>query len=335
MMMRDSIILVIVIVISVGSAGATELPDSGMVRILVDQVGVTVSLNGEETTLDFQGQPLQRSEWFIIPVPVGIHVLTLDKEGYKPLARSITVIRDEVVTVEADFPAADEDPASTIQSPSSILELSKLLVTSEPTHAKIHLGEEQERLHTPAELNLRPGDYSVSVSTEGFEPLTHQLSLRSGHSLSLGFLLKENQPAPVSAEEMGLEYKPVIPPINEEQADQLRRRFYSMAETFAIVPLGQGVLARMVIGEDGKREANALIITGAGLTIGSYLLGRIISARKLTRIRSRNEAIVVENKLAKEHNKGIDQIVREKSTEIETKWQAENQNRGRVVIRDR
>jgi hypothetical protein len=119
---------------------------------------------------------------------------------------------------------------------------------------------------------------------------------------------------------------------DETAADAVRKRCNGLAELFAIVPLGQGVMARIAWGEDGRREANTLIIAGVGLTTGPYLLGSILSKRKRGTIRAANKLITRQNTEAQEYNRQVEKQVRELNAAAVAEWGTHNRVRGRVEV---
>ena len=106
-----------------------------------------------------------------------------------------------------------------------------------------------------------------------------------------------------------------------------------MAEAFAIVPLAQGVMARLVFGEDAH-QANVLIAAGVVLTAGSYFLGKLLSKRKLSSIREQNAVIEEANLAAKTHNDEVDLAIRDQYSGEIRQWRSETQDDGRVETFD-
>lgn len=314
-------------------ANALEVPDSGFVRIRVDRDAVVAGLNGVPVLFDSDGNRMAMDSWFTLRVAAGLHFITLSGEGYQTVELPVAVKRDEVTAIELSYDSVSTfAPVMPTIDDTLHAKLGRVAVFSDPTRAALRLDELDAHLITPSEVTVPAGDHAFSVSAEGFEPLTQRLALSPDSDLTLNFLLRAEPPSPLSAEEMGMEYKPLIPLIDEAEADRLRRKFNSLAETFAIIPLGQGVLAKLILGKDESKGADILIISGAGLTAGTYLLGRILSSKKRSHVRTRNQTITLQNKEASENNKNIDQVVREKNAEARSTWELENQDRGRVEV---
>jgi hypothetical protein len=184
----------------------------------------------------------------------------------------------------------------------------------------------------PAEIFVAPGTHTLELDKDGFEPLTHEFNDSGGEDFSLRFVLRSAQPVPLAAEELGLVRRPTLVLRDEGEADVVRKRYNSFAEMFAIVPLGQGVMARIVAGEGARKEANTLILTGIGLTAGSYLLGSILSKRKRSAVRSDNELIKQQNAEGQDHNRQLDKQVREFNAAAMAEWSTRNRDRGRVEV---
>ncbi len=329
--MRYSLATLAIFLLTTTGLGAVEIPDSGLVRIRLDQDNAVISIDGTVQSTDRKGNAPTKHVWFILPMAQGVHTLTLSKAGYRPIEQSVTVGPKEVATVDVSFqPETAGNSSSAISFDST--KFAEVHVFSDPAGAKLRLDDAKQTIELPAQLTLAGGEHTLEVSSTGYEELTQQLMLNSGEIISLRFLLRENQPFPISAEELGLEFQTEIPLIDEKVADKLRQQFYGFAETFAIIPLTQGIIARLIVGEDSKYEANALIIAGVGLTGGSYLLGRILSSRKRSQIIQHNERAAQENLLAKKYNQDINRIIREKNAEAIDDWEQKNRRRGRVEI---
>jgi hypothetical protein len=167
---------------------------------------------------------------------------------------------------------------------------------------------------------------------EGYQDLNQNISIEPDKNISLKFRLAFSQPVGLTAQDLNLEYMPIIPLKNEMDAANQKEMFNNFAETFALMPLGQGILARLLLGNDTEASANILIAVGAGLSAGSYILGKILPKRKLAKIREFNKEAASINNEAKFHNEEIEIEVENRNTELLEKWMMENQNRGTVEI---
>jgi hypothetical protein len=333
--MRWWLTVLAVVICAPGWAAGQEVADSGIVRFRVDLDSVVVSLDGGAPILhDTYGNRLVPDSWFMLSVSAGLHVLSLGREGYGTIERSIAVNRDEVTTLEVSF--VTEAATAPVYGPAvDAAELAQLFVVSDPPRATLRVEGRDEEFTTPTQLVLLRGEHVLTAYQQGYDTLVFVQELLPRQSASLVFILKQEQPPPISAMDMGLEYQAILPLKREESADHLRNHFTALAETFAIVPLAQGILARLVMGETNRREANALIIAGVGLTGGSYLLGKVLSADRRARVRTRNQEITEENARAQQHNKDVDRLVRERNAEIVLQWRIVNRMRGRVDVTSR
>jgi hypothetical protein len=317
---------------SVPATGHAEaVPDSGLVRLRVHENDVTIALNGEPILNDSHGNPLLPGAWFILRVPIGLHLLSLKKDRFLPMERHVIVTRKEVATLEITLSPQPTDGFSDGSPSDSVrMGLGRILVFSDPPNASVLLQEPEVDLKAPAQLMLHAGEHVIQVSAEGHEPLEHHQSLLTDQRLALRFLLKQNPPPLLSPADLDLEYKPVVPLLNEEEADIVDRKFTALTETFANIPLGQGLLARLVAGKGVRSTANFLVISGAALTASSYALGKILSSRKRTDILTQNEIITESNIEAQNHNSAVDRTLRTKQRELLSTWERDNADRGRV-----
>lgn len=203
-------------------------------------------------------------------------------------------------------------------------------ILSDPDSSTIVLnGNVHEKL-TPTILALAPGDYSLEVFREGYDPLPYELQVLAGDSLELTFVLMELPLSPLPPESLGLAYMREMPLQDEDLALQTRQRWNNAAEVFAIIPLGQGVLGRLFLGDERKSETNLLIASGLVLSLGSMIIGRKASKSHLNNIRKYNEMTSRENESVRRHNYEIEQALVEKGREREAVWVRTNQGRGRV-----
>ena len=76
---------------------------------------------------------------------------------------------------------------------------------------------------------------------------------------------------------------------------------------------------------------NLLIVIGAGLTGGSYLLGQVLSSRKRKQILETNKAIKEANKKAQVENKDLENMVRSRARSDIEQWEKENRTRGKEI----
>ncbi len=349
MLQRLVFIPFLALLLPAASSAGTAV-DSGMVQVRVDRDGVVLRVDGVPTPFDSYGDRLERQNGFLLRLPTGIHSLHFSGEGLAEQIHSIAVYRREVTSLDVTLEEAEHrdeggdaveasgasgdtvappDPNGAIDSAASIL------VLSDPPAGSIALEEETRPFTAPSVFHLPPGNHSFALSLDGYEPLEKTIPLASGDRLEATFLLRREPPAPQTETEMGLEYESEIPTRNIEEADILFDRYEGLAETFLIIPLFQGILARTLMGGGVRHEANALIGTGVALTAGSYYIGRFISSRRRNEILEENAAIEEQNLRVKETNLIISRQVREKNAEALAEWKAENSDRGVVLLTPR
>ena len=214
----------------------------------------------------------------------------------------------------------------------SVPDSSTVSIQSSPIGGFIFLDGQDIGMIAPAEIRVSSGEHLFELVLEGYEPLAKRLGLEAGKRTRLEFSLKSLPPSPVTTEQLGLVSAPLIARLDEKRAANLERKWTGLAETFAIVPLGQGLLARIVLPKEHHSAANSMVIAGLGLTAGSYLLGKILGKRKLRQIRARNDEIPSLNDAIRLQNQEINQTVRAANSQAVRIWMAENEGRGVVTI---
>ncbi len=207
-----------------------------------------------------------------------------------------------------------------------------LILETDPPRAFLKFGSTDSVLTTPADTLLPAGYYRIETSLAGYSPLVHELRLAPGDTITLHFILLAEKPVPPAAEELGMDYQPVVPLVPEEQALTVRKKYNTMAEIFAIIPLAQGVMAAVALGGGEDYFTSELVIVGAALSIGSFVMGRIMSSRRMSQIKRENEATVIENNESERHNNEVKLEIRRTHAQAMREWQAEAQWRGRVEI---
>jgi len=207
-----------------------------------------------------------------------------------------------------------------------------LNLLSDPDGAKIVIEMSQDTVVAPETLNTATGDHSFKAMADGYEALVHTMTVEPDKIISLNFILAFTQPPGLTAEDLGLEYMPTMPLKEEAEAAKQKEKFDNLAETFALIPLGQGILARILLGDETDTGANILIATGASLTATAYILGKIFPKRKLAKIRAYNEEASRINSEAKYHNQEVESKIEAENSELLENWMLRNQNRGKVEI---
>lgn len=219
---------------------------------------------------------------------------------------------------------AQEIDNSGISTPNAV----NVNITSRPKNIKIILKNEPDTLTTPVSVSLLPGTLSFNAFQEGYESLVEGYELSANDNVSLEFLLKTSKPARITVFDLGLELKPIFPERQEAEADLIRTKFYSLAEMFAIFPLSQGLMAKLILDSDNDSDADKLIISGVVLSVGSLMLGKILHKRKIKAVQKFNERIKADNLLAKEFNYEIEKSVKIQNAENLKLWKLENEGKG-------
>lgn len=206
-------------------------------------------------------------------------------------------------------------------------------ITSSPDSVSILLDNKLLKSVTPSVLRVISGKYLIETFQEGYEPLAQKIDISGGQKASMNFMLKKLPPPRITANSMGLEIKKMPTTRNESEAAEIRKWWGGLAETFAIVPLGQGVIAKLILDDDSQKEADVLIVTGAILTIGSYLAGRFFSFRRRQQILAENNLIIKANDDIRLLNRDIEKLVKDSNSVLIDNWMIENDGRGTVELK--
>jgi hypothetical protein len=207
-------------------------------------------------------------------------------------------------------------------------------MTTDPPGALLNIGGSDSTLASPVDTLLPAGSYIIEASHPGYISLEYELLVDPGDTVALEFILLSEQPRMPTPQDLGYEYQPVVPLLMEDQADAVRKKYNTMAEIFAILPLAQGVLAVLALEDGSEYFSGGLVVVGIGLSVGTYLLGRRMASRKLDEIKRTNEMLNEQNAVAEQHNKGLDIEIRRIHAEAMREWQTETTWRGRVVFPD-
>ncbi|MEE9555479.1 MAG: hypothetical protein V3W18_14430, partial [candidate division Zixibacteria bacterium] len=225
-----------------------------------------------------------------------------------------------------------EDTIFTAEIESRSRETSFLAISSTPESVLVRVDNSSDSRVTPFEMEIGAGVHRFIANRDGFESLEYEYDFPGSVKLNMNFVMGTEQPSGYTAEELELEYKEIKIPRNEQDAEKTKEKFNNLAETFIIIPTGQGVLAKLVMGKDRSGEADFLISVGIGMTVTAYLMGKVISSRQLKKIKTENALSEQENHIAKEHNRNVNNILEEKNSEALEKWYTENEGKGIVEI---
>jgi hypothetical protein len=324
-------LLITVLAVFSSSASAQEpAQDSALVRIRTGDTATTIRVNGQEIGQDFFGASLQEGQWFILKLPSGNYLFEFVSPQGDFFDTTLTITGDSVYSLDLLTWGRDTTREPHVDSTGGVQ--ATLYVESVPDSTDIVLDRKLTGQVTPAEFQLPPGSHTVELVKPGYEPLAERIDLAQGDSITATFLLRVEPPPPLTPESLGLQLLKEKPLLKEEKAEVIRQRCNAFAETFAIAPLTQGILAKMLLTGSGEKQADMLIISGAVLTAGMYLAGKIFSTRKRLQIRRTNQLLAAENLEIKAQNKEVRKIVQQRYAELVKQWQKQNRNTGKVII---
>ena len=313
-------LIILLLVIATWSSISAQ-DDTSSVMIVVDVEGVTLQVNGVEVTEDSYGNLLRANATFILRLQPGEYNLVFSHPDYPQAVRNIVVTAGEVTSLDITFIEVVVPVGEAV-----------LKISTVPDSAEVVINGETQSESLPLRLDVLSGEYTIEVIRAGYEPLTHEIMIQPAKTYSLEFLLKAFPPIVQTAESMGLEKVPIQAPLDVTAADRTLTKYVAMAETFSIIPFGQGVMAKIMIDEDDGGVADVLITSGALLTVGSFIYGIITSRKQRAYLESENERIDRDNALAKEMNHDVDLTVRQTNGEALKFWEVEILNAGRVEV---
>lgn len=309
---------------------AQQQGETGIVRLRVDIDAVRLSLDGNRIETDSYDNPLGKDTWFILNVTRGEHIFKFEADDFTLIEKQIIAEAGQVTTLDIFF--VEPVRADTILTAEFPAEKVHISVFSIPESVSVRIDDISDGRITPFEMEIVAGVHTFTATLNGHEPLEYEYDFSGNANLRMSFLMASEKPSNLTAEELGMEYKQTRALREEKEAEKTKEKFNNLAESFIIIPTGQGVLARLVMGKDGSNEADFLISLGAGMTITAYLAGKILSSRQLKSIRTENAIIEQENFIAKDHNRILKKTVDEKNNEALDSWFSENEGKGIVEI---
>ncbi len=328
--MKYFLILILVIL---STAVVSAQTDSALVRIRTDTDSTKIQINNQDVLEDSYGNTLVKNSWFILNLPIETYNLKITSLNYNPIDSTITLIKGEIYTFDIKFKEIIyEDTTDYYESLTEDFEVVKLVVQSEPDSCSFVIEQNTIEKSTPFELFFRPGEYSFLATKEGYEPLKSTIKIEQKIPLLANFILRDFKPEEIMPESLGLNYMSQLPLLNAKSADNIKVKYNSLAESFAIFPMAQGILARIVVDKSQYRIAETLIISGVGLTLGSYFLGKFLYKKKKQYIIDENIRRESDNAMADENNRQVDMQVNDENIARLKAWQRKNRNKGQVVI---
>lgn len=208
----------------------------------------------------------------------------------------------------------------------------RLSISSDPDSSLVLINSSSDTLKSPALIIGPPGSYNVQAFKPGYTPLARDIELKADQHSSVHFILQSVQPDLLTADHLDLEYQSLMPLRDEKEAKVLKDKLMNLTATFSIIPLGQGVLARLVLNEDHRDQTDILIISGMVLTSGTLILSQVLPSRKLKEIRRHNENAAAVNLGVQAHNQDVDKRLKQRNDQIYEEWLSNNKNRGKVEI---
>jgi hypothetical protein len=307
--------------------------DTTLVRLKVDIDSIQLSINDQLYTTDLYGNLLLKDAWFIISLDSGDYNISLNLDDSLLADTLLNIVDQEIITLEYIF-LIPRDIDDTITSPEIIDETVKITINSDPDSAFVIINNDSINQTTPLNITLPPDTVRIEVYKNEYEKLVSTMMLDLNRDVNANFILRTLSPPGITPESLGLSYMPIQEMRDTLSLKRLSGKYKSMSEVFFIFPLLQGLFMKLVVSDDIQNDANLMVLSGAGLTIGTYLLGKIVVNTKRKNILSGNEQRELDNITAFEHNGEVDSIIVTKNQELIKKWERENINRGKVDIID-
>ncbi len=300
-----------------------DAADSILVRIRTDVYSVKLHIDDSLYVQDNFGNQFSSNNWFIISLTSGEHHISLQFEDER-IDTTIVITQQESIALEFSF------------LPEEIIDnASKIFIMSNPDSGYITIDGKVLEILTPTFVSLDKDTVSVEVYRDGYEPLVTDLMLAELQKKQVNFILRPMAPVHLIADSLGYSFDKLTPLIDIRVAEMVREKYMGMAETFMIFPFAQGLIAKLALDDENQTEANVMVGAGVVLSVGSYLLSKILSKKKKNKIDETNKDIEQRNLLIKDSNKQIELLVRKINAERIIQWQEENRNNGTVIITDR
>lgn len=157
-----------------------------------------VSSEPADSSVSFDGQYLGKTPFSADNLPAGTHTITVSRFGYAPYTTSASLVNGGITVVNATLP----------------IETGELAITTDPSGANISIDGTYAGISPSTLTGMMPGNHTVSVTKDGYEPLeqqvaitagsTRQLSVNLTSSSPLAAVLPRKAPAPVAGMLLGL-----------------------------------------------------------------------------------------------------------------------------------
>lgn len=305
--------------------------DSTLVRVKVDMDSITLNINEQQQAIDYYGNYLIKDTWFMLFLKPGEYDFIFKKNDSLLSDTTVTIVDQEVITLGYLFLAPiimDSSKADSEITDKKVI----LTINSDPNSAFVIMNDDSTNQTTPFTVTLPPDSVKIEVYKENYKNLISTMMLELNRKINANFILKTLSPSGVTPESLGLSYLPIQTVRDTLSLKKIANQYKSMSELFFIFPFLQGVILKLVVSDDKQNNADIMILSGAGLSIGTRLLGKIIVKKKRRNILQGNEQLELDNLEALEKNRLLDSIITSKNDELIKDWEKENINRGKVEI---
>ena len=237
------------------------------------------------------------------------------------------LVRVALICIGLAVPAVAGSAGAETSGPAPAVAECRVELRSDPPGAEVRLGDRVWT--TPADVQLPLGSHPLAATLDDSSPLSHDLEIAAGDTLTVEFVLLSEAPERPSAEDLELSYQPTVPPRLMAEAEQIRSNSRSLTEIFSVMPLALGVTFKI---GDSHDAADAMILSGVALMATSWVVGNRLYDRRVRDIETYNEDAAVRNAAAKAHNAKVERAIDARHAELLEAWEAENADRGRVNV---
>jgi PEGA domain len=138
-----------------------------------------VSSEPADASVSVNGQYLGRTPFSADNLPAGTDTITVSKFGYLPYTTSATLVNGAITVINATLPA----------------ENGALSITTDPSGAVISIDGKNSSTISPATItDLAPGNHTVTVTKEGYNPSEQQVTIAAGSTRQLAVTLAQASP---------------------------------------------------------------------------------------------------------------------------------------------
>jgi hypothetical protein len=153
--------------LSIDNAGTPVQPPS-----------LEVSSEPDYASVSVDGQYLGKTPFSTDNLGVGTHTVTVSKFGYMPYSTNASLVNDMTTVINATLP----------------IETGALAVTTTPSGANISIDGENVGTSPATIADLAPGNYTVSVTKDGYNPSEQQVTISPELTLRLAIALEPVSP---------------------------------------------------------------------------------------------------------------------------------------------